>query len=230
MANTMSKLSRRKFLQLLVVGAGATAAKATFPLNSLYAQIQYENQNGILVPKKFPANRPYWDMPVNQDSRQILSKTKKTLEYQLNPFHQPNEIHGKETCHGGGSYDNSVIGQSDIDAAQAGTNHFALDATGNNIINAEDATEILNYLNQTIAYLQSHWNFLTKNEKLSWFTKLANIYTVDQKQYIDGDEDTRYISGNYATEFCIRMQGYNKNLTDFLEGQEKNFIINIMIV
>lgn len=216
MVNTMSKLSRRKFLQLLVVGAGATAAKATFPLNSLYAQVQYENKNGILVTKKFPANRPYWDMPVNQDSRQTLSKTKKTLEYQLNPYHQPNEIYGKETCHGGGDYDGFGIGQSDVDAAQVDTDHFALDVTGNNIINAEDATEIQNYLDKTITYLQSHWNFLTENEKLSWFTRLANIYTVDQKQYIEGDESTRYTSGQFATEFVLRMQGYNKNLLDLL--------------
>ena len=143
------------------------------------------------------------------------------MEYQLNPYHQPNEIYGKETCHGGGDYDGFGIGQSDIDAANLGTNHFALDAKGNNIINAEDATEIQNYLNKTISNMQSHWNFLSENEKLSWFTKIANIYTVDEKEYIDGDLGTRYISGNFATEFCIRMQGYNQDNTDALGGTRK---------
>ena len=57
-------------------------------------------QNEKIVPKYWKEGRPYWDMPVDQDLR-ALSKTKKTLEYQFNPFHQSNETHGKETCHGG---------------------------------------------------------------------------------------------------------------------------------
>ncbi|MBU0529102.1 T9SS type A sorting domain-containing protein, partial [bacterium] len=68
------------------------------------------------------------------------------------------------------------------------------------------------------------WNFLSRDEKLSWFTKMANIYTVDQKYYLDGDENTRYVSGNYATEFCIRMQGYNKNITDLAGGTRKQIM------
>ncbi len=221
MGKTMTDLSRRKFLKFLAVGAGAVAASQVIPSKSLFAQVQNINQANFQAPKNFPANRPYWDMPADQDSRQALSKSKKTLEYQLNAYHQPNEIYGKTTSHGGGSYDNPEIGQSDVDAAQAGTNHFTLDATGNNIINTEDATEIQNYLDKTIAYLQSHWNFLSRDEKLSWFTKMANIYTVDQKQYINGDENTRYVSGNFATEFILRLQGYNKELTDLLEGTRK---------
>ncbi|NHZ87151.1 MAG: T9SS type A sorting domain-containing protein [Planctomycetia bacterium] len=214
-------ISRRQFTKLISIVVGFAAVSPFIPLNSLSAQVQYENPNGILVPQSWKEGRPYWDMPVDQDS-QVLAKTKKTLEYQFNPFHQPNEIYGKETCHGGGSYDNSEIGQSDIDAAQAGIDHYALDVNGDNIINYTDATEIQNYLDNTTPHLQSHWNFLNKDEKLSWFTKMADIYTVDQKHYIDGDEDTRYISGNFATEFAIRMQGYNKELTDVLGGTRKD--------
>ncbi|MBU0529317.1 hypothetical protein KKF86_06125, partial [bacterium] len=62
-----------------------------------------QSANDILVPQGWPSDKPYWDMPINSaDSLDIQASRslKKTLEYQLNPFHQPNELYGKETCHG----------------------------------------------------------------------------------------------------------------------------------
>ena len=211
-----------------LVLAGAVIVSSMFS-NKLNAQVNTSDYNPTPVTQvaNWKEGRPYWDMPVDQD-QQTLRKSKKTLEYQFNPYHQPNEIYGKETCHGGGDGDGDGDGDGinigDQNAAQTGAYNFALDVTGNNIVNAEDATEIQNYLDKTITYLQSHWNFLNKDEKLAWFTKMADIYTVNQKQYIDGDETTRYISGNFATEFCIRMQGYNKNLTDILGGTRKDIL------
>ncbi len=196
--------------------------KAVFKIIILTTLISLINGQ---APINWPSNKPYWDMPAdstNSLDMQASRSLKKTLEYQLNPFHQPNEIYGKETCHGGGDHDGFGIGQSDVDAANAGTNHFALDVTGNITINNQDATEIQNYLNKTTPYLQFHWNFLSENEKESWFMKIADIYSLnDERTWTDGDVNTRYISGNYATEFCIRMQGYNQDKTDALGGTRK---------
>ena len=214
-----------------IVLLGVAIVASTILPNKLNAQVNTTKYSPVPItqninvdyqtPQNWKQGRPYWDMPVDQGS-QVLLKTKKTLEYQFNTFHQPNEIYGKETCHGGGDGDGDGINVGDQNAAQIGTYNFALDVTGNNIINAEDATEIGDFINNPSSVLQSHWNFLSKNEKLSWFTKMANIYTVDQKQYVNGDENTRYISGNFAAEFALRMQGYNKELTDMLGGTRKD--------
>lgn len=193
-------------------------------LTALSAQLQYKDEKGIFVPKNWKSDRPYWDMPVIPEYLQFPRNLEKILnDYQFNPFHQPNEIYGKETCHGGGDgTGEGLIDRADINAADLGTNHFALDTDGNNIVNGNDATEIQNYIDNVIPYLQSHWNFLSESEKESWFMKMANIYTVDQKQYIEGDENSRYISGNFATEFILRMQGYDPNKLDLAGGTRQN--------
>lgn len=163
-------------------------------------------------------------MPINVESR-LLSKSFKTEDYVFNPFHQPNEIYDQFTCHGGGDGNNDgVVDILDKNLADLDTDAFALDVNGDGIVNADDGEIIQQYIDGIITILPSWWNFLNKDEKLDWFTKMANIYTVDQKQYIDGDEDTRYVSGNFATEICIRMQGYNIELTDMLGSTRKELM------
>ena len=155
-------------------------------------------------------------MPVIDESN-TLSKSFNTEDYVLNPFHQPNEIYDKITCHGGGDGNNDgVVDVLDKNLADAGTDAFVLDVNGDGLVSTADGDIIQEYIDGIRTILPSWWNFLDSDKKLDWFTKMANIYTVDQKQYIDGDENTRYTSGQFATEFGLRLQGYNKNLLDLL--------------
>lgn len=176
----------------------------------LAQQVWNEDENG----------RPYWDMPIIDEN--AILKPLNPQDYVFNPFHQPNEIYNRFTCHGSGDGNNDgIVDILDKNLADASTDASALDINGDGIVNTSDGDIIQQYIDGIIAILPSWWNFLNKDEKLDWFKKLANIYSVDKKQYIIGDETTRYISGNFATELCIRMQGYNENNTDMLGGVRK---------
>ena len=139
----------------------------------------------------------------------------------VNPFHQPNLIFDKLNCYGGGDYDGNGIGQGDYNAALAGVIDNRLDVNGDQIVNATDAQLIQEYINGTRTYLPGHWNFLqTRGERESWLTKMLAIDKTDEKQYVSGDENTRWISGNFASQVVINFHGYDEN------AEGKTFIPN----
>jgi len=214
MIDTMSKLPRRKFLKFLAVGAGAIIAKAAFPLNSLYAQVQYKDKNGFLVPDGWPANRPYWDMPAGQLEMQNSRSLKKTLDEVINPFHQPNLIYDQLNCYGGGDYDGFGIGQGDIDAAAAGINNYKLDVNGDQLINLTDANMLQAYKNGNTGYLPGYWNFLqNRGERESWLTKMLAIDKTDEKEpSSQGDDypETNFISRDFSRLLHMNFFGFVK--------------------
>lgn len=156
--------------------------------------------------------------------RSYWSTQKFRRNYIVNPFHQPNIIYDQLNSHGGGDYDGFGIGIGDQQAAQSNVNDFRLDVSGDNTINQQDADIIGNCINSTIDYLPAWWNFLqTRQERENWFWNMANIYTVDQKQYnSSNDRDVRYVCVQFALEFFLRIRGV-KDYNDIANQFDKNF-------
>ncbi len=131
----------------------------------------------------------------------------------INPFHQPNIIYDQLNSYGGGEYDSIPgINQADIDAAAAGANDYRLDVNGDQVINLADANMLQAYKDGSIGYLPGYWNFLqNRGERESWLQKMLAVDKTDEKEYVSGDENTRWISGNYASQAVINFHGYDEN-------------------
>lgn len=174
-------------------------------------------QYGITEPYDYPGHSQWQNFSLSFQSnfensyslRSYWSTQKFRRNYIVNPFHQPNIIYDQLNSHGGGDYDGFGIGIGDQQAAQSNVNDFRLDVSGDNTINQQDADIIGNYINSTIDYLPAWWNFLqTRQGREDWFWNMANIYTVDQKQYnSSNDRDIRYVCVQFALEFFLRMRG-----------------------
>jgi len=193
-------INRRSFLKYLSSGLAAIA----FAPKLAFSQGK----------NKWPAGRPYWDMPVDSLGINNSKNLEKTLDDKINPFHQPNIIYDQLNCYGGGDYDHTIPGidQADINAAAAGTNDYRLDVNGDQIINITDANVLQEFKDGTRSYLPGYWNFLqNRGEREAWLTKMLAIDKTDEKPYIAGDENTRWISGNYASQVGINFHGYDEN-------------------
>lgn len=128
----------------------------------------------------------------------------------INPFHQPNIIFDQLNCYGGGDYDGDGMGQGDYDAALAGIQDDRLDVNGDGLVDGNDAIILQNYINTSIGYLPSWWNFLNREVKVSWLDKMLAIDQTDTNTYVPGE----IVSGDFSTILYFHFQGPPKTILE----------------
>ncbi len=128
----------------------------------------------------------------------------------LNPFKQPND--SSLLWYGSGDVDSSgVVDGDDYDAMVNDVQNDMADIDGDGIASDTlDQRLLENYLNGNREYLPGMWNQLqTREERESWLEKMLAIDQTDTNTYISGDADTRFISGNFATQLVLNFFGYS---------------------
>lgn len=149
----------------------------------------------------------YFDMPA-QEYVIPLSKTARTLEGQINTFHQPNDstlsYYGsleikKDNVLNWEDYNKMVAEAPQIDEADIDGDSLKSTVTDQQLAS--------NYFNGTLQYLPAQWNPSNREEKVSWSDKMLTIDKTDTITYIPGE----IVSGDYAIKLYFDFQGPPKN-------------------
>lgn len=128
----------------------------------------------------------------------------------LNPFLQPNQAN--RNWQGSGDADaNNIMDGDDVTAMQSGADNYASDVDGDGLLSqANDQVVLQSYLNWDTPYLPGMWDYLqTGEERLTWIAKMLVIDKTDEKQWINGTVDNRWISGNFAAQITLNFFGYS---------------------
>ncbi|MDD3663432.1 MAG: hypothetical protein PHT84_06270 [Candidatus Pacebacteria bacterium] len=126
----------------------------------------------------------------------------------FNPFQRP--VKGTY-CYGSGDENqDGFIDSLDTEAISNGTQNEEADVNGNGIVNHEDGQVLESYLAGDIPYMPGQYEKLqTKSERDDWVRKMMAIDPVSEMPFIYGNDTTRWVSGNYATQTCINFFGYD---------------------
>ncbi len=196
------KFTRADFIKTSATGlAGLAMAPASLVANG------FAQKNGVWVPRRYADMDPKC---VEQIYNQIVNKTITEENPILNPFLQPNQEN--KNWQGSGDADgDGILSLSDITAMQSGADNYASDVDGDGIASQEsDQAMLQSYLDGLTGYLPGAWDYLqSREERLSWLEKGLAIDKTDEKQWVNGSENDRWISGNFAAQVYLNFFGYN---------------------
>lgn len=129
----------------------------------------------------------------------------------FNPFKRP--VKGTYHYGSGDANQDGFIDSLDTEAISNGVQNDEADVNGSGIVDFEDGQLLESYLGGDLPYLPGDYDKLqTKAERDSWVDKMLAIDPVSEMPYIDGDDSTRWISGNYASQTCINFFGYDDEI------------------
>lgn len=126
----------------------------------------------------------------------------------LNPFARPKKT---KDCYGSGDTNgDGLITIADANAIDSGISNNMSDVNGDGITDSADRNLIQNYVQGVIPYLPGDWEKLqSKEERDEWVRKMIAIDQTDKIVYKEGDLETRFVSGNFATQLCFNFLGYD---------------------
>ncbi|MFA5706642.1 MAG: dockerin type I domain-containing protein [Candidatus Neomarinimicrobiota bacterium] len=126
----------------------------------------------------------------------------------FNPFQRP--VKGTYCYGSGDANQDGFIDSLDTEAISNGTQNEEADVNGDGIVNHEDGQVLESYLAGDIPYMPGQYEKLqTKSERDDWVRKMMAIDPVSEMPFIYGNDTTRWVSGNYATQTCINFFGYD---------------------
>ena len=130
----------------------------------------------------------------------------------LNPYKQPNDRSLDWYGSGDVDGDGMITYWGDFTAMVAGAQNDRADIDGDGIPSTDaDIAHFQDYWDGNINYLQGWWNRLeTRAERESWLEKMLAIDQTDLLEWVDGDEETRFISGNFRAQLGTNFYGFNK--------------------